>query len=229
MLDKQNRSEQSWHEKCYVVLCVLFAIFVVTGNLVSQKFAYLTIPFYTFELSVGVIFYPITFIITNLITEFFGKDRARFCVRLAVAMSCVIALIIQVLDNLTATTWSKVDDQTFSKVFGIYGVVLISSLIANYTAQSVDIRLYLFIKRVTRAKYLWMRNIGTAISLFVDTSIVISLITIFGKRIPYEQMFPLILNSYSFKLLFLICSTPVFYLLVNAIKHRISNTDTEIT
>lgn len=202
-------------EYIYSSLCVLFSVFIITGNLIYQKFVFLSIfPFYTFELSVGAILYPLTFLLTDVIAEFYGKERANFCVKLGIGMNIVVACIIAGMDQLEATNWSKVDNITFHKVFGLYGVAFISSIVACYTAQLVDIKLYLWIRKITQGKWLWVRNNGsTAVSLLIDTVIVITFMTIF-YIIPVEQLWPLIMNSYLYKLFFSICSTPLFYMLV---------------
>ena len=204
----------------YTSLCVLFSVILVMGNLTYQKFVSLPIfPFHTFELSVGALFYPLTFLLTDLITEFYGKGKANFCVKLAIFMNIFIALIVAGMDHLESTTWSKIDNATFHKVFGLYTVAFIGSIIACYTAQMVDIRIYLWIRKMTKGKWLWARNNGsTAISLFVDTSIVITFMTAF-HILPAERMWPLIVNSYLFKLFFSICSTPLFYAMVGVISH----------
>lgn len=190
------------------------------GNLIYQKFVFLPIlPFHTFELSVGAILYPLTFLLTDLITEFYGKEKAGFCVRLGVSMNILVACIIMVMDQLESTTWSKVDNNTFHTVFGLYSVAFISSIIACYTAQLVDITLYVWIRKITKGKWLWARNNGsTAISLFIDTSIVISFMTIFHV-FPVDRMLPLIMDSYCFKLFFSVASTPLFYFCVRTIKY----------
>ncbi|WP_341757864.1 queuosine precursor transporter [Candidatus Tisiphia endosymbiont of Ditula angustiorana] len=207
-------------EKIYITICVLFAILIVIGNLIYQKFVFLPIlPFYTFELSVGAITYPLTFLLTDLIAEFYGKSKANFCVKLALAMNIIVTLIIAIMDRLNATEWSKIDNITFHKVFGLYSIASIGSIIACYTAQLIDITIYLWIRKVTHGRWLWLRNNGsTAISLFVDTCIVISFMSIFGV-LPIDRMWSLIVNSYSFKLFFTICSTPLFYIGVNIIKY----------
>lgn len=206
-------------EKIYTGLCVIFSVLIVVGNLTYQKFVTLPIlPFHTFELSVGAILYPLTFLITDLIAEFYGKAKAQFCVRFAIAMNMMVAIIIAGMDFLEATTWSKIDATIFHKVFGFYSVSLIGSMIACYISQAVDISLYLWIRKVTKGKYLWIRNNGsTAISLFIDTCTVIIFMTTFGV-LPYEHMWKLIMNSYSFKLFFTVSSIPLFYLLVGIIK-----------
>jgi uncharacterized integral membrane protein (TIGR00697 family) len=209
-------------EKIYVTLCTLFAVLVVTSNLIYQKFVYLPIlSFHTFELSVGAIFYPLTFLITNLITEFYGKLKAKFCIRLALTMSILVSFILMIMNRLDATSWSRIDNDVFNLVFGVYNVSLVGSLIANYTAQIVDINLYSLIRKLTNNKYLFLRNLSSAVSLFIDTAIVVIFVTIFGI-IPYSQMTSLIFNSYSFKLLFVILTMPLFYLSAYVIRKSLT-------
>jgi len=217
-----NRTE----DRIYTTLCALFAVLIVMGNLIYQKFVFLPIlPFYTFELSVGAILYPLTFMLTDLIAEFYGKNRANFCVKLALALNIMVALIIAFMDKLNATGWSKIDNDTFHKVFGLYGVSFLGSIIACYIAQLIDIRIYLWLRKLTGDKYLWIRSNGsTAISLFVDTTIVISFLTIFGV-LPIDKLWLLIFNSYLFKLFFSICSIPLFYASVSGIKVIIIKTE----
>lgn len=206
-------------EKIYTGLCVLFSVLIVLGNLVYQKFVVLSIPgIHTFELSAGVILYPLTFLVTDLIAEFYGKEKANFCVRFGILMNVVVACIITVMDKLPATTWSTVDASVFHQVFGAYSIAFIGSMLACYASQAIDIVLYLWIRKITQGKHLWLRNNGsTAISLFMDTFIVISFMTLF-KVLPREHMWMLIANSYTWKLFFTICSTPLFYGCVSLIR-----------
>ena len=156
--------------------------------------------------------------LTDLIAEFYDRKRATFCVRLSIAMGLTAALILSGMDSLQATPWSKVDNRMFHQVFGHCGAALVVNIIACYTAQVVDINLYLWIKKLTKGKGLWLRNNGsTAISLLVDTVTAISLATFLGI-LPKEQMWIIMMNSYLYKLFITICNTPLFYLLVAMIK-----------
>ena len=75
-------------DRIYTTLCALFAVLIVIGNLIYQKFVFLPIlPFHTFELSVGAILYPLTFMLTDLIAEFYDKNKANFCVKLALSLN----------------------------------------------------------------------------------------------------------------------------------------------
>lgn len=203
----------------YTTLCVLFSILIVMGNLIYQKFVILPICAHmVFELSVGAILYPLTFLLTDLITEFYGKEKATFCVRLAILMNVIVAIIIFGMDTLQATAWSSVDNIIFHKVFGHFSVAFMGSIIACYLSQALDIRIYLWIRKITKGRWLWARNMGsTMISLFVDTFVVISFMTVF-QVFPIERMWPLIINSYLFKFFFSFFSTPLFYVIVRIIK-----------
>lgn len=206
-------------EKIYIGLCVLFCVLIIISNLTYQKFVALPIlPFHTFEVSVGAILYPLTFLLTDLITECYSKERANFCVTFAIIMNVIVAGILAFMDSLTATPWSKIDNATFHSVFGFYSIAFIGSIIACYVSQAIDIVLYLWIRKITKGKYLWLRNGGsTAISLLIDTSIVISIMALFGV-LPKEQVAPLISNMYTWKLFFTISTIPLFYGLVMLIK-----------
>ena len=202
-------------EKIYVFLAVFFSILVVIGNLTYQKFVTLPVGYgIGFELSVGAMVYPLTFFISDLLAEFYGRERARFCVKLGIVMNIIAVGIIYCFDKLQATPWSKITNEEFSKVFGSYSIAFIGSVLANYTSQWVDISVYLALKKWTKGRAIWLRNgLSTGLSLFVDTFIVLSFLTFFSI-IPKEQLFSLLTNSYSFKIFFVVMNIPIFYLVV---------------
>lgn len=205
-------------EKIYTGLCIIFVSFMVLGNLTYQKFVILQFPFHKFELSVGAILYPLTFFITDLITEIYGKEKSRFCIRFSIFVNILTALIISIMDYLPATYWSKINNETFHNVFGYYGVAFIGSVLACYVSQTVDVYLYVLIRGLTKGKYIWLRsNFSTCISLFIDSFVVIGFMTMLGV-FPREQIWVLIISSYSWKMFFTICSTPIFYASLFAIK-----------
>lgn len=206
-------------EKIYTGLCVAFASLVILGNLTYQKFVTLEIPLLQpLEISVGALPYPLTFIITDLITEFYGKEKATFCVQFTILINIIIVILLGFMDYLPASAWSKIDDTTFHQIFGFFSIAFMGSMIAGYTSRIVNIYLYIQIRKLTKGKYLWLRNNGsTCISLFIDTFIVISLLTLF-KVLPLTQMWTVIYGSYLWKLLFTIGSTPFFYFAVRVIQ-----------
>jgi len=196
----------------YVVLCSIFCTIIVTGNLIFQKFIDLNIFGNILEVSAGVLLYPVTFLISDLVTEFYGKSHAKLMIRAAFLCSIMVLLIVSTSDFCSATHWSKVDDKTFHSVFNIYGLAAVASIIANYCGQKVDIHIYSYLKELSSGDHLWFRNnVSTFVGQTVDTFIVVSLLSLFDV-IPSSQFIIVILSSLSFKLIAALLDTPFCYL-----------------
>ncbi len=205
-------------DRIYTALCGLFVVLIVTGNLVYQKFVVLPVGFHTFEMSIGAILYPFTFMISDLLAEFYGRERARFCVKLALTLNVFIALLIFAMDKLQATSWSTVDTETFHHVFGHVAGASLISVAAAYVSQRFDISAYLFVREKTG--FFGLSNWGsTSLSLLIDTCIVYSILAFF-ELIPTQKLGWLVFNGYLFKMLIALCNVPVFYLSLKIIRNR---------
>jgi len=213
-------------QKAYLFLAALFITSLVVSNLIFQKFFY-WYPFHIeifgsklFEISVGVLPYPITFLITDLISEIYGKKRANQVVVAGIFASIFSLLIILISDFAPATTWSYVNDDTFSHVFGNSAIAVFASMVTYLFAQFVDIQIYHFWKRVTKGKKLWLRNnFSTFTSQFVDTLTILLLMCAFGI-VPWENFKGLLISGFLFKVLIAILDTPFLYLGVYIFKKR---------
>jgi len=137
--------------RLYLILAGIFIASLVCSNLIFQKFFTWT-PFgiYTFEISVGILPYPITFLVTDLISELFGKKKADQVVFAGLAASIFVMGIILLADTVPQTEWSPVDSETFNRVFGLFGPAVFASMAAYLTAQFIDIRMFHFWKRLTK-------------------------------------------------------------------------------
>ncbi len=197
----------------YLFLTALFSVCLVTGNIIFQKFFFFSFfSLYTFEISVGLIVFPLTFVITDVISEIFGYQWAKRTIWVGLLNSLFIMGIIYIADLVPATAWSPVSHQLFHKVFGLYDVAIISSLIATSVSQFLDAYLFSFIRRVTRERHLWLRNnLSTIIAQFVDTFIVLFLLMGSGV-LTYETFKIVFWNSFLFKILMALADTPFVYL-----------------
>jgi uncharacterized integral membrane protein (TIGR00697 family) len=190
------------------------------SNLIFQKFFY-WYPFdgtvlgsRLFELSVGILPYPITFLITDLISEIYGKRAANRVVTAGIFASFFSMGILLVSDIVPAMESSPIDDATFTKVFSLSPLAVLASMIAYLLAQFVDIRIYHFWKKLTKGKMLWLRNnFSTFASQFLDTFSVILLLSIFGI-LPWDLFYGLVLSGFIFKVLVAALDTPLLYLFV---------------
>ena len=212
--------QQQLAAKIYLYLAALFITSLVVSNLIFQKFFY-WYPFdgtvfgsRLFELSVGILPYPITFLITDLISEIYGKRAANRLVTAGIFASFFSMGILLVSDFVPAMESSPVDDATFTKVFSLSPLAVLASMIAYLLAQFVDIRIYHFWKKLTKGKMLWLRNnFSTFASQFLDTFSVILLLSIFGI-LPWDLFYGLVLSGFIFKVLVAALDTPLLYLFV---------------
>jgi len=196
----------------YLILATLFITALVVSNLIFQKF-FTWNPFgwYPFELSVGILPYPITFIITDIISEIYGKKKANKVVIAGIFASLFALLIIIVADGAPATQWSPVGDDMYHKVFGFSAIAVFSSMMAYLVAQFVDIKIFHFWKKLTKGKHLWMRNnFSTISSQFLDTFTVLVLLCSF-EVIEWDLFGKLLINGYLFKVFIALIDTPLIY------------------
>ncbi len=206
-------------EKLYIGLAAIFIASLVSCNLIFQKF-FTWEPFglFTFEVSVGILPYPITFLITDIISEIYGKKRANQVVVVGLFSTIFVMGVVSIADIVPATSWSPVSNEEFTRVFGLTGVAVAASMFAFLMAQFVDIRIYHFWKKLTNGKYLWIRNnFSTMTSQLVDTASVLGLLCIF-EAIEWSRFSELLLNGFLFKVLVAMFDTPFLYLFVSLIK-----------
>jgi uncharacterized integral membrane protein (TIGR00697 family) len=204
----------------YLLLAGLFITSLVVSNLIFQKFFY-WYPFdikifgnSLFELSVGVLPYPITFLITDLISEIYGKKSANQVVITGIFASFFSMGILLMANEVPAIENSPIDDQTFNEVFALSPIAVLASMIAYLIAQFIDIRIYHFWKNLTQGKMLWLRNnFSTFTSQFVDSLLVIGLLSIFGV-LEWTLFWGLVISSFLFKVLVAALDTPLLYLFV---------------
>lgn len=220
-------SDKKLAYKIYLYLGALFITSLVVSNLIFQKFFYWK-PFgdievldtSLFEISVGVLPYPITFLITDLISEIYGKKKANQVVTAGIFASVFSMSIILVADMAPAIASSPIDDSLFSRVFALSPIAVMASMIAYLCAQYVDIAIYHFWKRLTKGKYLWLRNnFSTFSSQFIDTFLVVGLLCIW-EVLPWDLFFGLVVSGFLFKVFIAVLDTPLLYFFVYILKRR---------
>ena len=213
-------------QRIYMLLGALFITSLVVSNLIFQKFFY-WYPFNLeifgaslFEISVGILPYPITFLITDLISEIYGKKRANQVVVTGIFASVFSLLIILVADTVPAIENSPVNDTLFTKVFGQSVIAVFASMTAYLFAQFIDIQIYHFWKRLTKGKHLWLRNnFSTWFSQFIDTFSILTLLCSFGV-LPWESFKGLLISGFLFKVMVAALDIPFLYLGVYLFRKR---------
>lgn len=221
MESKSKKSEL----QLFIILASVFIASLVSCNLIFQKFFTIDIwiPFignYSFEQSVGLLPYPITFLVTDIISEIYGQKRANQVVLSGLIASIFMLLIVTIADLVQAAAWSPVNNEIFSQVFGLSAAAVFASMLAYLFAQFVDVRLFHFWKKLTNGKHLWLRNnASTIFSQFIDTFSVLFLLCYFGA-IQWDMFWILFINGFLFKVFFAAFDTPLFYLCAYYLKKK---------
>jgi uncharacterized integral membrane protein (TIGR00697 family) len=210
-------------EKLYVVLCAVFVSCLLLGDVIGGK----TITTPLGPISVGIIPFPVTFLLTDVVNDFYGRKGARFLTLLGFGMAVLAWVILQ------TSTWLTPDESTyftqveFAKIFGGSAQLFVASMIAYLLGQFLDIQVFQFWKALTQSRHLWLRATGsTLLSQVVDT-VTINVIfwtwaaatdptSFLGAMTPgarWTWIFQKIGREYGIKLVVAIALTPVIYAL----------------
>lgn len=185
-----------------------------------------------FAVAVGVLPYPLTFLCTDFISELYGKKRANLVVWVGLVLNIWVVFILWIGGALPG--FETVNDTgaiardaagrlpVFFEIRALAFGAVTASMIAYLIAQLVDVHVFHFWKRLTRGRYLWIRNNGsTLVSQLVDMVAVI-LITYYLTRPPdfpvdesraiFPQLAVLIFTGYAFKFVIALFDTIPFYL-----------------
>lgn len=201
----------------YQVLVASFCVIVVTSNILSAKMV--ALPFLALSIPAGLVTYPLTFLLSDLVTEIFGAKRAKLMVYIALAMSLLSFGMIQIALILPESSLGE--EKAFQIILGLSGLRIFSSLTSYIISQLVDIQLYAAIKRMTGPKFLWLRNnASTCISQMVDTVLIDLIFLWWGLEMSMQEVIPIMVFSYLYKAFFSVACTPFFYFLVFLIKGK---------
>ncbi len=217
-------------EKTYAAMVGLFGVVLVLTNIVGVKLFVLFAdgrPGWMpgegpLTLTTGILTYPITFLLTDLVSELWGRKRADFMVVLGFLMSLLMLGVLQMARALPPSElWTNGDleldaagmQRAFEASFSYPATLLFASMTAYLVAQLIDVRLYHFWWRVTQGRNMWIRNNGsTGISQLVDTIIVNSIFLRLAFGLGWGDISGIIAAVYLCKLVLAMLDTPLIYL-----------------
>jgi uncharacterized integral membrane protein (TIGR00697 family) len=220
--------------RLFIILCGIFITNALLAEMIGVKIfslektmglspANLNIMGFTmdFNLTAGVMIWPVVFITTDLINEYFGKPGVKRISYLTAGLIGYVFVVVFLTMRLApAEFWHYTKDAegnvvnmdiAFNKVFGQGQRIIIGSLTAFILSQLIDVFAFQKIKKVTGNKYLWLRATGsTLISQFID-SFVVLFIAFYGV-FTNSQIVAIGITNYIYKFLVAIALTPIIYL-----------------
>lgn len=227
-------------EKRTRVFVVLSALFFAAMTLLNVVGLTRFVQIGPLALAVGVLPYPLTFLVTDLISELYGKSRANFVVWVGLALNVFILAILylgQALPSVDAgsqppwqvlplakpvalATGELVEGNVdlFYFIYSCSAGAVFASMLAYITAQFVDVQIFHWLKKRTRGKALWLRNNGsTLFSQIVDSFAVMSITfgwAVWHGKMALSAFFALMLSNYLFKMVAALLDTIPFYFFV---------------
>ena len=205
--------KNNFKDQLYLVLSGIFIASLVTCNLIANKFVTVDLGFKLFIVSAGILPYPLTFLVTDLISELYGQRKANLVVFSGFIASLFVLLFLWLGGQFNSIPDSLVNDEIYNSVFQNAWRLIAASMIAYLFAQFVDVRIFHFWKKLTDGKHLWLRNNGsTIVSQLVDTTLVICIL--FVGVWNTDQILSAIIDGWIFKMLMALFDTPIIYAII---------------
>ena len=208
-------------QRVYVVCAAVFLTALVIAEATAGKFftafalpspiTILGTEFPSVVMTAGVIAFPVTFIVTDVMNEYFGTAGIRFVTYIGLAMVGFAFGLLQIALAVPTAPTSPVPDAAFAAVFGTTSRVIVGSLVAYLIGQLVDIALFHWLRRLTDGRHLWLRATGSTLgSQFLDTFVVLTVA--FAGQLALEEIVAITLFNYGYKVVIAVAITPLVYL-----------------
>ena len=199
---------QTRRDIVYLALAGFFVTNAILGELTGGKL----FTFGVFTLSIGVIPWPVVFIATDLINEYFGRDGVRRLTLMTIALIVYAFVVLFLAMQVPAASFSPVTDAQFRAVFGQSLWIIVGSVTAFALSQLVDVGIFWVVRHKTGGRYLWMRATGsTVVSQLIDSIVIIGIAFWLPGKVKTSEFLTVAASNYSFKLIVALSITPLLY------------------
>jgi len=203
----------------FTVLGGFFITNALLAELIGGKLIYFGDPNWRlgpfgpgFAMTVGIIPWPVVFVTTDLVNEYFGRRGVRRLTFLTVGLISYAYIVLFLTMQVPATSFSAVDDASYNRVFGQSLWIIVGSITAFLLSQLVDVLIFHTLRRRTGKTMLWLRSTGsTVVSQAIDSLVVLYI----GLALPLgwsvHQYFNVVIPNYLVKLTLALVLTPLIY------------------
>ena len=215
----------------FIILTGIFITNAIIAEILGTKifdFSFVK----NFSLSVGVLIWPVVFITTDIINEYFGKSGVKKISYFTIILILYVFLIVFLSTKLIPNTyWLNINstdnsgnpfniDYAYNTIFLQSTGIIIGSVFAFLIAQLLDVFIFQKIKKITKGKFIWLRATGsTLISQLIDSFVVLTIAFYFlapeGKEWSINQVFVVGFDNYTFKFFVAIITTPFILSLIH--------------
>lgn len=201
---------KSKKDTIYIILAGIFITNAIVAELIGGKL----INAGPYLMSVGILPWPVVFLTTDLINEYFGKKGVQRLSFITAGLIAYCFFVLYIAMRIPAAEGENfITDSQFSAVFGQSMWIIVGSITAFLVSQLIDITLFHFFKKRTGNKMIWLRATGsTVISQFFDTFIVLGIAFWMTGKMDTPTYIASGLTGYLVKLVIAIALTPLIYL-----------------
>ncbi|HEY1047541.1 MAG TPA: queuosine precursor transporter [Bacteroidia bacterium] len=177
----------------------------------------------SFELTCGVLLWPVVFVMTDIINEYYGKKGVKLLSYIAAGMIAYAFLMVLIAIKVSPASWwiesykqkgvPNMQD-AFAVIFGQGMWIIVASLIAFLIGQLIDVYVFHAIRKASGEKYLWLRSTGsTLVSQLIDSFVVLFVAFYIGGNWTLNQIFAVGTMNYIYKFAIALAITPLLYVL----------------
>jgi uncharacterized integral membrane protein (TIGR00697 family) len=210
---------------------IILAGFFVTNAIVAELIGGKLVQFFgLFTQSIGIILWPVVFLLTDLINEHYGKQGVRKLTYITVGLIVYTFVLLTIGLQIPAVGFSPVSDNDFKTVFGQSQWIIVGSIVAFLTSQLVDVYIFWMFRNKTGGKLIWLRATGsTVISQLIDTFVVQYIAFVLPGKWAFDEFLKNASWGYCFKLLVAVCLIPLIYVGHYGIKKFLKEHDQKIS
>lgn len=209
-----NPSHLSRRDLVFIILTGIFVTNAVLAEILGTKLFAL----FNLKMTVGVLLWPVVFVTTDVVNEYFGKAGVRFLTYLTVGLITFTFIALFIAIQIPAADISPINDETFAMVFGQSLWIIVGSIVAFVFSQLIDVSIFWFLRGKTGAKQLWLRSTGsTVISQFIDTFVVLGIAFYLPGKWKLSDYVAISLTNYTYKFTIALLMTPIIYVVHAAI------------
>lgn len=196
-----------------IVFTILAGIFI-TNAIVAELIGGKIIQIGPFIMSIGIIPWPVVFLTTDLINEYYGKNGVKKLTFITAALIAYAFIVLFFAMQIPAAKGvSAVTDEQFQAVFGQSMWIIFASIIAFLVSQFTDVFIFWMLRNKTGGKMIWLRSTGsTVFSQLIDTFIVLGIAFWLTGKMNTSEFINAAFTGYTFKLIIAVLLTPLIYL-----------------
>ena len=210
---------QSRRQTVYVILAGIFITNAILAEMIGGKL----IDVGPAVMSIGILPWPVVFVSTDLINEYFGEKGVRKLSYITASLIAYTFIVLFFAMKIPSTGISTVSTQQFNAVFGQSQLIIVGSITAFIISQLIDVSIFHFFKRKTGHKHIWLRSTGsTVISQLFDSFIVLGIAFWIPGIMDTKTFIFSAMTGYSVKLGIAVLMTPAIYLGHNLIDKYIA-------